>query len=542
MKGIIGTALDQLLSGRPGRDMGPASWSVSSIVGEVCMRAGIPPDRINLQRLEGSVEGIPYSPEDGAFSLIEALGQIFLFDASNYDGQINFVPRGEPVVADLVTDDLVDDGKEISKVTRKDAISVPRVLHLEYYDIDGGLSPDKQTSDRSLDNRAVAETKVQTAVLMRADDAAKAAVINHKIAIEEQRGGYEFSLPDQWIWLVVGDCITLNGERLRITEIEIDDGVQHYKTVFDRRSAYGTTVKGVPVQPPIDPPSLIIGNTVLHFIDSHILRDADDRLGFYVAITGDSDNWQGAVVELSTDGGETFIESVDAFTDADMGTLAEPLPAHPPWYPDTRNTLAVEMLRPDMLFESADLRGMMNRQNLAIVGNELINFGDVDEIEPGVWAFTNLLRGRKGSLVASHPAGTRFVALDRSQLWFIDAELFMLGQPLTFRATSFGATSSTVVTATLTGRSQVERAPAYLRAVREGGQLHISWQGVGRLGGGGRVGMGAHHAGYRVTVGSITTDVTSMHFTTAEPAPNTTVRVQQLNNLTGPGPAAEIIV
>src|SRR5690606_40145152 len=80
MEGMIGIALDKLLAGRPGRDMGPASWSVSSIVGEVCMRAGIPPDRINLQRLEGSVEGIPYSPEDGAFSLIEALGQIFLLD------------------------------------------------------------------------------------------------------------------------------------------------------------------------------------------------------------------------------------------------------------------------------------------------------------------------------------------------------------------------------------------------------------------------------------------------------------------------------
>src|SRR5690554_1251354 len=211
MKGIIGTALDQLLSGRPGRDMGPASWSVSSIVGEVCMRAGIPPDRINLQRLEGSVEGIPYSPEDGAFSLIEALGQIFLFDASNYDGQINFVPRGEQVVADLVTDDLVDDGKEISKVTRKDAISVPRVLHLEYYDIDGGLSPDKQTSDRSLDARSKSEVKMSTTVMLRPADAARAAVISHKVSIEEQRGTYEFSLPDQWVWLTTGDVITLDG-------------------------------------------------------------------------------------------------------------------------------------------------------------------------------------------------------------------------------------------------------------------------------------------------------------------------------------------
>lgn len=528
---------------KPGRGaVNLSSWAISSVVADICERAGIPFDRINLQGLEGMVDGISYSPEDGAFTTIEALGQIFLFDASNHDGRINFVPRGQNPVAHLTLDDLVDDDAEIRNLARKDSITVPRVLHLEYYDIEGGLSPDKQTSDRSLDNRSVSETKIPTAVLMHADDAAKSAVINHKIGIEEQRGGYEFSLPEEWVWLATGDVITLNGERLRIDEVEIDDGVQHYKTKFDRASAYQSTVNGVPVDVPIDPPTLIVGNTVLHFVDSHILRDADDRLGFYVAITGDNNNWSGAVVELSTDGGETFIESVDATTDADMGELAEALPAHPAWYPDTKNELSVQMLRRDMLFESTDLRGMMNRQNLAIVGNELVNFGDVDESEPGLWHFSHLLRGRKGSPVSSHPVGTRFVALDRSQLWFIDADLFMLGEPLTFRATSFGSTDPTVVTAVFTGQSQAERRPAYLQAKRQGGQLHVSWQGVGRLGGGAKVAMGAHFTGYRVTIGGASVDLQAMEYTTAAPPAGTLVRVQQLNELTGAGPAIEVTV
>lgn len=528
---------------KPGADLrSPSSWSVASVVADVCLRAGIPPDRINLERLEGSVAGIPYSPEDGAFSVIEALSQIFLFDVSNYDGRINFIPRGEGHVLEVTSDDLVDVGNQVEKVNRKDSITIPKVLHLEYFDIDGGLTPDKQTSDRSLDTRAVAEAKIQTAVLMDADDAAKAVVINHKVSVEEQKGEHEFALSDEYIWLVTGDCILLDGQRLRITEIEIDEGFQSYKAVHDRRSAYSTTVKGVPVQQPIDPPSLVIANTTLHFIDSHILRDADDKLGFYVAIAANGDNWQGATVELSVDGGETFLESVEAFTDADMGILTAPLPVHPIWYPDTRNTIEVEMLRNDMVFENTDLRGMQNRQNLLIVGNELVNFGATDEVEPGRWNLSNLLRGRKGTAAQTHPAGTRVINLDRTQLWFIDAELFMLGQQLTFRVTSFGATSSATQTVTFTGQSQRERAPAYLTATAKNGQAEISWQGVGRLGGGARVNMGTHHSGYRVSVGSVSVDTTESKYVIASPEPGTEVKVRQLNALTGPGPAAEIIL
>lgn len=530
------------ITARPGMGLpSGSSWSIASIVAEVCMRAGIPVDRMNLETLEGSVEGLPYSPEDGAFTVIEALGQIFLFDASNYDGILNFVPRGGDVVAEISSDDLVDNGNETLKLNRKDSITIPRVLHLEYYDIDGGLSSDKQTSDRSMDNRSVAEAKIQTAVLMHADDAARTVVINHKISTEEQRGVYEFSLSDQYIRLVVGDCITLDGQRLRIQEIEIDEGMQHYKATFDRKSAYTTTVKGVPVQKPIDPPTLIIGNTALHFIDSHILRDADDRLGFYVAVTGDTSNWEGALVELSMDGGENYLESVDAQTDADMGELDAPLAAHPVWYPDTRNTLRVKMLRDVMTFESADLQGMQNRLNLAIVGDEIVSLGDAEEVEPGIWEFTNLLRGRKGSPISDHAPGTRFVSLDRSQLWFIDAELYMLGQTLTFRATTFGSSESQLTSAVFTGRSQGERQPAYLAATRQGGQLVISWQGVGRLGGGARVRMGAHFTGYKVTVNGSSTVVQQETYSLADPGPNAVIRVCQTNTFTGDGPFAELI-
>jgi len=538
VSGIIGANFN-----RPGLSYDPleASWPVADVVAEICLRAGLPFDRINLQGLEGSVDGLPVSPADAAFSHIETLAQIYLFDASNFDGDIHFVPRGGDVVAELTLDDLIDDGKEGRKLKRKDSITVPRVLHLEYYDIDGGLSADKQTSDRSLDNRATAETKVQTKVIMRADDAARAAIITHKISIEEQRGDWEFSLPDSYIWLTDGDIITLEGERLRIIETEIDEGQQNYKARYDRRSAYQSAIQGVPVQKPIDPPSLIIGETVLHFIDSHIIRDADDRLGYYVAVGRASDSWTGALVELSTDGGENYIDSIEVQAEATIGELVDPLPAHSAYYPDTVNIARIQLVLDDEL-ESATLAGMMNRASLALIGDELVNLGDVEEVEPKVWQVSSWLRGRKGSPIVSHPAGTRFVLMQRQFMFFIDAELFELNRELTFRVTSFGSDQSHVKTATFTGQSQRERKPGYLRAKRAGGNLTITWQGAGRLGGSTQIGMGALFDGYQVTIGGTVHSTQNQYFIIAEPAANTLVRVQQLNRLTGAGPAAEVTV
>jgi len=528
---------------KPGMAYDPlaASWPVADVVAEICLRAGLPFDRINIQGLEGSVDGLPVSPADAAFSYIESLAQIYLFDASNFDGQLHFVQRGGDVVAALTLDDLIDDGKEGRKLKRKDSITVPRVLHLEYYDIDGGLSADKQTSDRSLDNRATAETKMQTSVIMRADDAARAAIIAHKISIEEQRGDWEFSLPDPYIWLTDGDIITLDGERLRIIETEVDEGQQNYVARYDRRSAYASSIQGLPVQQPSPPPSLIVGETILHFIDSHIIRDADDRLGYYVAVGRAGDNWSGALVELSNDDGQNYIDSVDVQVEATIGELVDPLPAHSVYYPDTTNTARIRLVLDDEL-ESASLAGMMSRANLALIGDELVNLGTVEEVEPQVWEVSSWLRGRKGSTVAAHPAGTRFILMQRQFIFFIDAELFELNSQLTFRVTSFGSDQSHVETATFTGQSQTERKPGYLRATRSGGNLTITWQGAGRLGGGVQIGMGAQFDGYRITIGGTEYRTQDEFLTIAEPGPGVLVQVQQLNKLTGAGPAAEVTV
>lgn len=520
----------------------PYSWALSSIIIEICLRAGIPYDRINVDGLDGNVDGFSLTANNEAFTGIEALARIFLFDPSNYDGALHFIPRGGDIVADIPIDNLILDDKEPEKLTRRDSMNVPRVIFLEYYDVDGGITIDKQTSDRSLDSRAKSETKMQTTVILRTEDASRAVSINHKVSIEEQRGEFEFSLPIEYIGLTNADCVRLDGNRIRITQIEIDEGKQNYKASFDRVTAYDSSVQGVPINQPLTPPTTVVGATAFEFLDIKILADMDDRLGYYVAIGSASDAWFGAVVELSLDGGATYSSSLSGSAESIMGIVTDSLPSHPVEYPDDVNTLMVELLRSDEALESTDLAGMMNRLNLAIIGDEIINFSNANENSAGHWELSGLLRGRKGTESESHVAGERFVLLDRQALFFIDAGLVQLNRELTFRVTSLNSSESFVYTHAFTGQGQTERAPAYLTAERVSTNIIIAWQGVGRLGGGASVGMGLNFAGYRVTVNGVITDTPNQTLTVIDPGGAVTIDVQQLNSQTGAGPAATVTI
>lgn len=516
------------------------SWTLPSIIAEICERAGVPYDRIDVGLLDGYIDGFSTTNAHSAASAIETLAGVIPFDPANYGGKLHFIPRGGKPVAFISRDELVDSGKDPQRLSRGDSITIPRVVNLEYYDTDGGLTTDKQTSDRSFDNRSKAESSTETAVIMRADDAARAVVIGHKISIEEQRGEVEFSLPDSRLELVVSDVIMLGDDRLRITDIETDDGQQNYTGKFDRAAAYISNVQGVPAAVPPDAPSLIVSESVMEFIDCHILRSSDDDLGYYMAVSSLTTNWTGAVVEMSKDGGANWIDSSGTEANAIMGKLLSDCPAHSRAYRDDRNVITVELLRDDMELIVATQAEMQNRNNLAIIGDELINFSTVEQIGDKTWELGGLLRGRKGSPISAHVAGERFVLLDRVDLNFIEAELFELGRPLTFRVTSFGLTNGQTFTVMLQGRSQQERQPAYLKTHRVGAELLVSWQGVGRIGGGASVGMGRYFTGYRVTLGGITYDTNNLSMTIPYAAGALSVR--QINSITGEGPAITVNV
>ncbi len=511
------------------------SWAVSSVIAEICDRVGVPADCVDLYGLDSFVDGFYCDNTVTAAGTMQNLSQVFMFDPSCRGGKITFVPRGLDVVSEITSDDLIDDGETIEKLTKRDAMSIARVYNMDYYDIDGALANNTATSDRSIDSRATQEVSTSTNVLLNTNDANRVVAINHKIAVEEQRGTYEFSLPNSFLFITTGDCIRLNGERLRISQIEYNDGYQSYKAVFDRQSAYQSTITATPAPLPSVPPDRVIGDTILNFVDIPILRDADDKLGYYVAITGSTTKWTGALVELSTDGGGTYTQSYSGDAESVSGVVTVGCGVHSVYYPDEVNTITVRLANIYLTLESASLSQLMNRTNLAIVGNELISFGEINEVSPGIYELSYLLRGRKGTEISSHSAGERFVLLDRQSLYFIPSDLYLLNKQLTFKSTSYGKDTSLITQATFYGESQKEKAPNYLQAERGGGNIEISWQGSGRLGAGVNSEMGAYFSHYLVSVGGVTQATTDETITVSDRGGSFYISVRGVNSLTGLG-------
>lgn len=535
----------------------PDCMQLADIVTAICERAGLPASLIDVTQLEACVRGFVVTNNYPAFTALRSLGEIYLFDPSPRNGKVVFVTRGGNSVALITEEDMVETGVEDLvevETNRNDPIGVPRVLNLLYYDIDGGLAADKQSSERAGDRRAVGESTLQSPVIMDADQAAKAIAINHKIAVENQKGLLKFSLSDRFIGLAVADPIIVQyrgrSVRVRIDALDCYDGYQSYKLAYDRQSAYVSNAEGIPAAPQTPPVSGLVGPTLIEFLDIHILQDVDDTFGliYYIALSGIKPAWQGALVELSVDGGENYIDAGSSSAETIIGELLTELPDHSAEIPDEVHSFDVLIKTADAELVSATFAEMLNRQNLAIVGEELINFSSVAETSPGIWTINGaLLRGRKGSSTESHPVGTRFVMLDRGVITLVAAGTNYLSKNLTFRATSFGGNSdeANVITVRYDGKSQVERAPAYLDVHVEGDEALATWQGVGRLGGGAFAAHGQYFQNYHVVVRDNTTtaefDTTAQSLTidlSGFDADNFFVSVQQNNLLTGLGAAA----
>ena len=143
---------------------------------------------------------------------------------------------------------------------------------------------------------------------------------------------------------------------------------------------YQSTITATPVALPTTPATRVIGDTVLNFIDCPILKDSDDKLGYYIAVTGATTNWSGALVELSTDGGNTYNTSYSGSAESVSGVVTVGCGTHSVYYPDETNIITVNLARTDLSLESASLSQLMSRANLAIIGNEIISFGDANEV------------------------------------------------------------------------------------------------------------------------------------------------------------------
>ena len=235
----------------------------------------------------------------------------------------------------------------------------------------------------------------------------------------------------------------------------------------------------------VSEPDLIVGETDLALFDF-----PDPAFGIADAMT--------VLVVGSTMGGfrpvpvavsvsQQPYSSVTLTRRAILGRATTALPAAPSALIDSGSTVEVALTSSSQYLLNTDDDALAIGANLAVVGNELIQFGRAEPIAPDRWRLSRLLRGRRGTEWATggHAAGERFWLVDRAAMALVALDPGMRGASIAAAAYGIADNRQAPPSASLVVQGEALRplAPAHLAAdATDGGGLEVSWVPRSRAG------------------------------------------------------------
>ncbi|HEX8481065.1 MAG TPA: phage tail protein [Allosphingosinicella sp.] len=283
---------------------------------------------------------------------------------------------------------------------------------------------------------------------------------------------------------------------------------------------------------PVGQGDFLHGPTSLLLLDLPLASEAlPGRPRLLVAAAGAEAGWRRAELIASFDGGGSWASAGPTAPAAVIGTsLGFPAAAGSALM-DERSAFEVELLNEAMWLESRGDAALADGANLAVVGDELIQFGVAEPLGNRRFRLSRLLRGRRGTEWASglHQAGEPFALIEAESLAEVEAPLGSLGGEARLLAAGLGDPEGVAAIRPVTGEAMRPPAPAHLRSeVLANGDVALSWVRRSRSGwvwlSGSDTPLGEESESYRLTLSgegferSVTLAAPAYLYTAAEQA------------------------
>jgi len=264
-------------------------------------------------------------------------------------------------------------------------------------------------------------------------------------------------------------------------------------TLTARRLPAMATGEAVPLPPPPASPGGGVlqpdepqGPTTLALLDLPALGD-DPPSGpmLLIAAAGASAGWRKAALLASIDDGASWQPVGQTAPAAVMGQALGILPPGSSLLRDAISTLDVELLNDTMALAGSDGTEATATANLALVGDELIQFAAAEQTAPRRWRLSGLLRGRRGTewAMAGHAAGERFVLVDPATLFAWAPPASLVGGTVRIAASGVGDAAPAEAAILFQARALRPPAPIAIRAAMQAdGSLRIGWTRRSRAG------------------------------------------------------------
>lgn len=391
-------------------------------------RAGMTAAQYDVTDLEQfSVWGMPVQQPSSARQIAEVLVLYKPFDLVESSGLIRAVARKSEVDLEVTNDWQIisgDNGSGTGWETDRTADGdLPKKLSVQYNDIDRDYEQSVQHATRSgTATTSTEETNVSMALCVSGQTALRVAE-ERLYTVVNERELIRFSAPREYIVLDPGDVVGFRDRPYRINRGTISGQHLDIEAVPLYLPAYNSEAIGSDIPQP-RPPLLPTSTTMLNLLSiPGLTTEQSADAGFYLAaepsITGSP--WGYADILRSANGGSTWSQQYSTSDRAISGLATNALGSGPTDIFDRGRELTVyvrhgvlESIPEDDLLDSLTA-------NLAIVGDEIIQFATATLTAPRTYKLTNMLRGRFGTdnKISGHVAGERFILLNEDSVAYI---------------------------------------------------------------------------------------------------------------------------
>jgi hypothetical protein len=365
-------------------------------------------------------------------------------------------------------------------LTRSPLVDLPGQTSLSYYDSDRDYLEGAQTAlRRDLGNTT---RPLELAATLKAGQARNLVERQAQLAVT-RRTSATITLPWRWLSLSPGQSVKLpnalgdwviSNWRWEAMRLMLDLVKPEQADSVDHPAEPGRAG---------DQPDILFGQTRIALLDLPWLGGGlATQSTIYVAAAGTQAGWRSAALLQSIDGGTSFEEIGSTATPAIMGESLNALSPFNGHGFDERSFLDVRCLNSGMVLNSTNKEGLIGGQNIAIVGEELIQFERAEQRASLDWRLSGLLRARRGTewAASGHGAGERFILLSADSLYPLDRA--GEGSSMTIAALGQGDVQTQLASITDQRFALLAPSPVHLKAMAVGNDIVFTWVRRGRLG------------------------------------------------------------
>ncbi len=370
-------------------------------------------------------------------------------------------------------------GSKVERIAKEDALGRRQVAHLkaldpgdDYYDPERDYQAGQARA--SSGKGGIRETRLELPAVLTAVEArylAEQALARRWLAGET----IKWRLPPTHMALRPGDALQLAGTSRPWT----------VRAMSIEGMAVAVEAEGAPVSipalpadsgRPVSEPDVPIGRSELALFELPPEKDGVGESPVAYLAASNEGQWKSLPVELSL-GGQP-LPGLAIGRRSTIGRAETALDPRAPHIVDQQSQLIVVLANAADILLNADQDALAAGANLALIGGELIQFGRADQLAPGLFRLSNLLRGRRGTewAAGTHQVGELFCMIDPGRVRSAPLATSAVGAVLTAVAHGIGDVAPLPqASRILSGEAMRPPSPCHLEVTRSGPDILAQW-------------------------------------------------------------------